>query len=136
MREMFTQVLGATRATASVIARDLLGFRAEDPLAERDPQFIRETLPGLGRLAQLYFRPKVRGLEQIPPQGPVLLVGNHSGGTLIADTFAFAYCFYDHFGPDRLFHNSPTTWSSRCQASHPCASTGRSRPITRTRWRR
>jgi 1-acyl-sn-glycerol-3-phosphate acyltransferase len=101
---MFTQVLGATRATASVMARDLLGFRAEDPLAERDPQFIRETLPGLGRVAQLYFRPKVRGLEQIPPQGPVLLVGNHSGRTLIADTFAFAYCFYDHFGPDRLFH--------------------------------
>ena len=101
---MFTQVLGATRATASVMARDLLGSRAEDPLAERDPQFIRETLPGLGRLAQLYFRPKVRGLEQIPPEGPVLLVGNHSGGTLIADTFAFAYCFYDHFGPDRLFH--------------------------------
>jgi 1-acyl-sn-glycerol-3-phosphate acyltransferase len=31
------------------------------------------------------------------------LVGNHSGGTLIADTFAFAYAFYDHFGPDRLF---------------------------------
>ena len=26
-----------------------------------------------------------------------------SGGTLIADTFAFAYGFYDHFGPDRLF---------------------------------
>ncbi len=104
MREMFTQVLGATRATASVMARDLLGSRAEDPLAERDPQFIRETLPGLGRLAQLYFRPKVRGLEQIPAEGPVLLVGNHSGGTLIADTFAFAYSFYDHFGPDRLFH--------------------------------
>ena len=34
----------------------------------------------------------------------MLLVGNHSGGTLIADTFAFAYGFYDHFGPDRLFH--------------------------------
>jgi 1-acyl-sn-glycerol-3-phosphate acyltransferase len=101
---MVTQVLGAARATASVMARDLLGSRAADPLAERDPQFIRETLPGLGRLAQLYFRPKVRGLEQIPPEGPVLLVGNHSGGTLIADTFAFAYCFYDHFGPDRLFH--------------------------------
>jgi 1-acyl-sn-glycerol-3-phosphate acyltransferase len=104
MREVLTQVLGATRATASVMARDLLGFRAEDPLGERDPVFIRETLPGLGRLANLYFRPKVRGLEQIPDEGPVLLVGNHSGGTLIADTFAFAYCFYNHFGPDRRFH--------------------------------
>ena len=86
------------------MARDLLGSRPEDPLAERDPRFIRETLPAYRRAAQLYFRPKVRGLEQIPAEGPVLLVGNHSGGTLIADTFAFAYGFYDHFCPDRLFH--------------------------------
>ena len=35
---------------------------------------------------------------------PVLLVGNHSGGTMIADTFVFAQAFYDHFGPERPFH--------------------------------
>lgn len=104
MRELLGEGLGATRATASVIARNLLGRRAEDPLAERDPDFIRATLPTYGRLARAYFRPRVRGLEQIPPEGPVLLVGNHSGGTLIADTFAFAFAFYGHFGPDRLFH--------------------------------
>ncbi len=104
MKEIFSQALTATRATASVMARDLLGSRAEDPLAERDPRFIRQTLPAYSRAAQLYFRPKVRGLEQIPAKGPVLLVGNHSGGTLIADTFAFAYGFYNYFGPDRLFH--------------------------------
>jgi 1-acyl-sn-glycerol-3-phosphate acyltransferase len=34
----------------------------------------------------------------------VLLVGNHSGGTLIADTFVFAQHFYDFFGPEREFH--------------------------------
>ncbi len=34
----------------------------------------------------------------------MLLVGNHSGGTLIADTFVFAQHFYDHFGADRRFH--------------------------------
>ena len=50
-----------------------------------------------------YFRPEVRGLENIP-DGPVLLVGNHSGGTLIADTFVFAYAFIKHFGSERLFH--------------------------------
>lgn len=38
------------------------------------------------------------------PAGPVLLVGNHSGGWLIADTFVFAQSFYDHFGPERIFH--------------------------------
>ena len=104
MREIVSQALGGARVTASAMVSDLLGSRTEDPLAERDPRFIRDTLPAYSRLAQLYFRPKLRGLEQIPAEGPVLLVGNHSGGTLIADTFAFAYGFYNHFGPDRLFH--------------------------------
>ena len=46
----------------------------------------------------------MRGLDNIPAEGPVLLVGNHSGGTLIADTFVFAAAFYGHFGPLRRFH--------------------------------
>jgi 1-acyl-sn-glycerol-3-phosphate acyltransferase len=54
-------------------------------------------------MSSAYFRAEVRGLEHIP-DGPVLLVGNHSGGTLIADTFVFAQAFYDHFGPGRAFH--------------------------------
>ena len=40
----------------------------------------------------------------IAAEGGVLLVGNHSGGTLIADTFVFAQAFYDHFGTQRRFH--------------------------------
>ncbi len=75
-----------------------------DPLDERDPEYIRETLPALRLLSSVYFRADVRGLENIPIAGPVLLVGNHSGGTMIADTFVFAQAFYDHFGPDRRFH--------------------------------
>lgn len=101
---MLGKGIGAAEATARVTAADLLTARSPDPLDERDPDFIRATLPAYRRLASLYFRPEVRGLEHIPPQGPVLLVGNHSGGTLIADTFVFAYAFYGHFGPDRLFH--------------------------------
>jgi 1-acyl-sn-glycerol-3-phosphate acyltransferase len=75
-----------------------------DPLDERDPEYIRETLPALRLLSRVYFRADVRGLDNIPGAGPVLLVGNHSGGTMIADTFVFAQAFYDHFGPDRRFH--------------------------------
>jgi 1-acyl-sn-glycerol-3-phosphate acyltransferase len=70
----------------------------------RDPQYIRRTLPGMKAISDVYFRGEVRGLENIPPDGPVLLVGNHSGGTLIADTFVFSQAFYDRFGPIRPFH--------------------------------
>ena len=46
----------------------------------------------------------MRGLRNVPREEPVLLVGNHSGGTHIADTFVFAQAFYDYFGPERTFH--------------------------------
>jgi len=75
-----------------------------DPLDARDPEYIRQTLPAMRSLSDVYFRGDVRGLENIPVDEPVLLVGNHSGGTLIADTFVFAQAFYDHFGPERRFH--------------------------------
>jgi 1-acyl-sn-glycerol-3-phosphate acyltransferase len=80
------------------------GGRPSDPFAFRDPDYIARTLPALRLLSELYFRAEVRGLEKIPAEGPVLLVGNHSGGTWIADTFVFGQAFYDHFGPDRTFH--------------------------------
>src|SRR5438067_337926 len=51
-------------------------------LDQRDPDYIREQLPGLWLLASLYFRAEVRGLERIPNEEPVLMVGNHSGGNL------------------------------------------------------
>jgi 1-acyl-sn-glycerol-3-phosphate acyltransferase len=76
----------------------------DDPFAALDPDYIRATLPALRTLSQTYFRSDISGLERIPAKGPVLLVGNHSGGTMIADTFVFAQAFYEHFGADRLFH--------------------------------
>ncbi|MGZ6576295.1 MAG: hypothetical protein ACXVHJ_35535, partial [Solirubrobacteraceae bacterium] len=60
---------------------------AADPFELRDPEYIARTLPALRVMADVWFRADVRGLENIPSRGPVLLVGNHSGGTLIADTF-------------------------------------------------
>ena len=75
-----------------------------DPFVLRDPMYIERTLPAVRLSSHLYFRADVRGLAHIPPEGPVLLVGNHSGGTLIADTFVFGQHFYDHFGAERRFH--------------------------------
>jgi 1-acyl-sn-glycerol-3-phosphate acyltransferase len=74
-----------------------------DPFDARDEAYIRRTLPMLRVWSERYFRADVSGLERIP-EGPVLLVGNHSGGTMIADTFVFAQAFYDQFGSERAFY--------------------------------
>jgi 1-acyl-sn-glycerol-3-phosphate acyltransferase len=72
-------------------------------LDERDPDYIRETLPGLWLLASFYFRADVKGLEKIPAEGPVLLVGNHSGGNVAPDTLVFSLAFATYFGVERRF---------------------------------
>src|SRR3954463_8894669 len=72
-------------------------------LDERDPDYIRETLPGLWLLASFYFRADVKGLEKIPADGPVLLVGNHSGGNVTPDTLVFSLAFATWFGVERRF---------------------------------
>jgi 1-acyl-sn-glycerol-3-phosphate acyltransferase len=91
---------------------DLLGWArlkiaAQVPKADldqRDPDYIRDQLPGLWLLASLYFRADVRGLDRIPADGPVLLVGNHSGGNVPPDTFVFTLAFCSYFGVERPFY--------------------------------
>src|SRR4051794_14039282 len=88
---------------------DFLGVLGDDPcsgdpLDARDPEYIEATLPAIRAASDIYHRGEVEGLENIPEDEPVLLVGNHSGGTLIVDTFIFGQAFYDHFGTQRRFH--------------------------------
>jgi 1-acyl-sn-glycerol-3-phosphate acyltransferase len=75
-----------------------------DDFEDRDPDHVRKWLPFLWLMASLYFRAEVRGLENIPRRGPVLLVGNHSGGNMAPDTFIFALAFSAYFGAERPFH--------------------------------
>ena len=105
---------GAVSATSSLaqLPGRLIAAVAEEAqrrvpsanLDERDPDYIRETLPGLWMLASLYFRADVRGLQNIPEEGSVLLVGNHSGGNLTPDTHVFTLAFSTYFGVERRFH--------------------------------
>jgi 1-acyl-sn-glycerol-3-phosphate acyltransferase len=73
-------------------------------LDERDPDYIRESLPAQWLLASLWFRGEVRGLGNIPEEGPVLLVGNHSGGNVSPDALVFMLAFSTYFGVERRFY--------------------------------
>jgi 1-acyl-sn-glycerol-3-phosphate acyltransferase len=93
------------------VADDVLGWGREQvtsrvpraDLDHRDPDYIRDRLPGTWLLASLYFRADVRGLHRIPADKPVLLVGNHSGGNVPPDTFVFTLAFCSYFGVERPF---------------------------------
>jgi 1-acyl-sn-glycerol-3-phosphate acyltransferase len=73
-------------------------------LDERDPDYLRESLPRTWLLSSLYFRGEVRGLGNIPEDGAVLLVGNHSGGNMTPDTIVFTLAFNAYFGVERRFY--------------------------------
>jgi 1-acyl-sn-glycerol-3-phosphate acyltransferase len=94
---------GAVAAIGRLLSDQLQRRIPNADLDERDPDYIRESLPGAWLLASLYFRADVRGLEKIPPSGPVLLVGNHSGGNMTPDTTVFTLAFVTYFGVERRF---------------------------------
>ena len=91
--------------------------RARPRLHPRDPARPLDA-------GDLYFRADVRGLENIPEEGPVLLVGNHSGGNMTVDTGVFTLAFSTYFGVERRFHqlaHNLVLHDARPRAS--CAST-------------
>ncbi|HWH43252.1 MAG TPA: 1-acyl-sn-glycerol-3-phosphate acyltransferase [Thermoleophilaceae bacterium] len=95
--------LGIVSKAGSAVAGALQSRIPRADLDERDPDYIRESLPGLWMLASYYFRADVRGLHHVPADGPVLLVGNHSGGNLTPDTTVFTLAFTTYFGVERRF---------------------------------
>jgi 1-acyl-sn-glycerol-3-phosphate acyltransferase len=95
---------GFAAAMSRVLTRAIAGRIPTADLDDRDPDYIRETMAGAWLLASLYFRADVRGLEKIPADGPVLLVGNHSGGNVTPDTTVFTLAFVAYFGAERRFY--------------------------------
>jgi 1-acyl-sn-glycerol-3-phosphate acyltransferase len=73
-------------------------------LARRAPGWEDATVPFIWPALKAWFRPEVRGLDRIPASGPVLLVGNHSGGNVAPDTLVFTAAFIRRFGTRRPFY--------------------------------
>jgi 1-acyl-sn-glycerol-3-phosphate acyltransferase len=73
-------------------------------LDDRDPDYIRENLALSWLVASLWYRAEVRDLGNIPERGPVLLVGNHTGGNLSPETVVFTLAFSTYFGVERRYH--------------------------------
>ena len=71
-----------------------------DDLDNRSPAAIRRAV-NLTRGLLNAFKPVVKGLERLP-KGPALLVGNHSGGTLIPDSFILGQALFDAVGVDEM----------------------------------
>lgn len=89
----------------------IAGAAAE--LDARDPEFIRYQLPGMWLFSTMYFRAEVTGFDRVP-DGPVLFVGNHSGGNMTPDSMVFMLAFNTYFGVERpvyaLAHSLVTSW--------------------------
>jgi 1-acyl-sn-glycerol-3-phosphate acyltransferase len=89
-------------------AAGALGRQISDRLTadldDRDPDYIRENLPFVWLLSSLWFRGEVRNLGNIPEDGPVLMVGNHSGGNVTPDTHVLTLAFSTYFGVERPFY--------------------------------
>jgi 1-acyl-sn-glycerol-3-phosphate acyltransferase len=96
-------VTGAAGAALGPVSK-ALGVRLGADLDDRDPDFIRENLPFSWLVSTLWFRGEVREMENVPETGPVLLVGNHSGGNLTPDTIVFTVAFCTYFGVERPFY--------------------------------
>lgn len=65
----------------------------------RDLEWAEPALPLIREFVRSYFRSDVQGLEHIP-DGPSLLVANHSGGYLTPDSIVFILEYLERFGVD------------------------------------
>jgi 1-acyl-sn-glycerol-3-phosphate acyltransferase len=102
-RERLKALAGPFAGPISRVAREVRSRLTAD-LDDRDPDYIRENLSLAWLLSSIWFRGEVRDIGRIPEKGPVLLVGNHSGGNLTPDSTVFTLAFYTYFGVERRFH--------------------------------
>jgi len=74
--------------------------REPSEVTKWDPSLTEKVIGLLRPLIKGYHRAEVRGLDNVPPGG-VLVVSNHSGGLFAMDVPVFATDFYEKYGYDR-----------------------------------
>jgi 1-acyl-sn-glycerol-3-phosphate acyltransferase len=62
---------------------------------------MRELLPLTWMFVTAWFRPDIRGLDRIPGDGPVLIVGNHTGGASSPEVHISQLAISTYFGVER-----------------------------------
>lgn len=75
-----------------------------DDVAAFHPEFAKLMLDLFRILGRYYYRLDVAGVENVPKQGPILLVGNHNGALLPTDGFFTATAIADSQGHERRFY--------------------------------
>lgn len=83
---------------------------------------VARSLTMLGFLYHRYFSVRVSGVENVPPRGRAMLVGNHSGGIAVDGAMVLASCFFEMEPPrlaqgmaDKFMNKVPffSLWTSR-----------------------
>lgn len=76
-----------------------------DDVGDFDGAAIERARRWLGTLfgPRRYFGVEVAGWHHLP-ESPVMVVSNHSGGTLFLDSWGLGWAWYTHFGSDRPIH--------------------------------
>lgn len=67
----------------------------------RDPDFVDLVLDAVRIVARTWFSLKVEGVENVPREGPALLVANHNGGILPLDSLFTLLAIRDAQGVER-----------------------------------
>ncbi len=81
-------------------------------LEARNPESIKAWMPIWEWLYHYYFRVETEGWHHIPPEGKMLIVGSHNGGSASPDTSMFMYDWFRRFGYERLAYGlmHPLAW--------------------------
>jgi 1-acyl-sn-glycerol-3-phosphate acyltransferase len=76
-----------------------------DDVRAVDPQFIGLMMDFFRAFGGVWFRPDISGVENVPAEGPALLVGNHSGGLVPVESYLTGLAIWDHFGGRRSMYS-------------------------------